>query len=1336
MAESTFAWNRLRHWGLALAVVTTLLPSCRSQKSRHLSATIADLQTVHQTVTANDREIRGVARVAEGHTVVTQAEGLARARLDDGTALLLDRNTRLRLGAKQSHLLLGRAFASGARGARHELVLAGVTVFLGEGRAGLEAGPKVAKIYAAAEELTLRNQQGEQKLRAGETASITEGRVSIAPEVAFDDWTSGLSAPWAAEREPRRALGELWGITGDPGSPGSPLTLRSHDIKVNVTGEFAETTLTTVFFNGGAKSVSGDFRMALPPGAIVSRFAWATGAGSLNEGTIAVSTGDGTQRFPGGPVLEWAGEGWVRGFIPGLASGTTATVVVSYAEWLEPQPGQSSRIVEVRTPLLGEGEPVMVGEFSGLVDASASFPLSMASGQNAVVSGPSARIRRSDFFANSDWVTTIEQEDWSAPARAYRAPAAGDTAGDTILVRTELPMARAAEGATLALVVDLSSSIDPALFDTAQSVVESILNGLGTGDRAILIGADEAPRFLGENRVGPVTTNRKKALLDALAKAQPGGATDLGLALEAAADALPPDAPSGMVVYVGDGWPTLGDTTLSEIEARLRRRHGGVPRLAAVALGSAANRPLLAALTRASGPLVEVGDRSQASAAAVRLMVEALRPTYANVEVLFDPTVERIYPRSPRAVRAGGTVWATGRIREGKPQAITLRWHASDGPHQETRKLAFLHTTSPEDVRRRWAQARYDEILLSGKGRQAAIDVALRAGLMSPFTSLTTSGQKTYTASSLGSRLLDLSPVVVGLDSSSPSRSGSLLATITAELAVDGVDPDMARQQAVTQAIRRRLAAATAAVRACRDARTALRPELEGSLVITVTVNTKGRAERVRVQASAPTIDDPLLLRCVENVIGGLDFPVGEGDGPVTAEYNVELPLAMAVQARRCSALSRLPMPARRGAWRELLQAAGSDAAQLASVFFNAKSSCELLTFTEKQALCELLLDVQTDPMVRLNVADRLQLLGESDAADWLNRETTRRASSPAELARIRQRLRSSESYPIAAFERSYQAAGNDRARRDLVVRTLSLAPHDTRLLSRLSALLASMGDQAGLTELVRNIEADPFAEAILLTELAEALHGQNRDQEARRVFGGLIERAPADPWARAFLGDRLRNLGWNDEASATYQALERLAPDHPAALLRLALAHQAAGRLDIAQRQLRRIIQTGGRSGDAGFGQLATDLLRLFLVEAMKGASDPAEAERLRMALGDWAPSSPEATLLLRIPASSCAVQAKLAPPAQSGRKDREATTLADGLGIYSMHFDPVADSGARLTLQRSRKPPPAAATPTRLDVVIPGGASGEARMVTRVVPLPISGDQVVLTWKGNDWE
>src|SRR5262249_56630432 len=123
----------------------------------------------------------------------------------------------------------------------------------------------------------------------------------------------------------------------------------------------------------------------------------------------------------------------------------------------------------------------------------------------------------------------------------------------------------------------------------------------------------------------------------------------LGRARGAGADALPAAAPAAMVIYIGDGWATVGDSTVDEMMARLARRPGGAPRLGAVGVGPLVNRFALAALVRGSGPLLEIADSSDAARTALALIADALPPTVAGVGIVFGPAVKRIYPRSPTA---------------------------------------------------------------------------------------------------------------------------------------------------------------------------------------------------------------------------------------------------------------------------------------------------------------------------------------------------------------------------------------------------------------------------------------------------------------------------------------------------------------------------------------------------------------------------------------------------------------------------------------------------------------------------------------------------------------
>jgi len=1359
---------------LIIVAATALLVTRSGRKRGHgderpLTPTIADLQAIHAGVRAGGAEVRRLRRIGQGDAIETDAEGRARLRLDDGTAIVVDRDTRLTLTGAGVELARGRIFVQGVPGARAEVALGAVTALLSDADAAVERGredPAAAKIYAPRAELTLRTPRGEQPLRSGETAVVRGDAVEVGPERGFDDWTFGMATPWGARGAPRRAVGELWGRPGADAEVGAPLTLRAHDVRATITGELSETEARTTFFNGGSQAVVGDFRMALPPGAIVSGFS-STRAGSTLDGQISLAARGQAALVLSSEMLEWAGEGWVRGTIPGIEPGDAVTVTVRYAEWLSPvrREGTDTLVVQYRYPLAADAAPPQIGEFSARIDASPSRPRSVGAGfggaSGAPGLGPVVELRRPDFRPTADLVVEVELPPFEAAARMYLAPPASgltvsDDAGATILVRTELPAgnkpaapagADGADGVTLALLLDTSGSVEPALLDAERALAGAIVAGLGARDRVVVLAADQEARPVGPASVGPLDAARRAAITQALDALTPGGATDLGRALEASADALPADAPAAMVIYIGDGWPTVGDGSAEEIEARLSRRAGGPPRLGAVAVGPLANRAALSALTRGSGPLFEMADAADAPRVAVSLLAEALQPAAAGVELVLGPEVERIYPRSARAIPLGDTVTALGRVRGDPPREITLRWRDGRGAHEERRPLSAVPVANEADVRRRWAAARVEEIALRGKGREAATDVALRAGLLTPWTAWVTrgasesGGARTHVPTPLATRILDLAsaPDTGGFAAVLATRGaqGTLLDTLDAlhpgegDGGDDGGDDTDAYKAAVAAAARRAIDQAAPAVRTCRDSRAALRPDISGDLAVSLEVTGEGRADDVAVRGQNGA-DDAALLRCVEVVVAGLAFPASGLREGVKVTVTVELPPPRAaLRARRCSPTATLPLPLRRGVWRERL-----DRGAPSEVYLAAKQSCELPTWSDRRALLELILDHRPDGMARVTVARELDRAGEADAAALLRREAVRRAKSPEELRQLRFQLLHDESYPEKTFRKQYKAAQSDADRLAVVRRFLGLAPHDARLRRQLLRLLESLKMPQELAEEVRRLRRDPFAEASLLAEGAAALRRIGQEAEARRAFGELAERAPIDPWARAFLGDRLRNEGWYDEAAAAYATLEELAPGDPAAALRLSLAHAGAGRLDVAVRMLARVAQTGGRTGSAELGDLAGRLAQALIAEARGQAGlGKDDADRLVRAALELPFPGGDTVVLVRGSAGQAPLEAALVRGPKEAREERRAELSTPAIGLYSLRIDPDETSEVLLRLKRTAELLPAQPSRVRVDALVPHGKGVPVGIVSTEVDLPVDGKPVDLRWAEGHW-
>lgn len=1301
-------------------------------------ASVADLSVVHPGVRVNDAERRGLARLAPGQRVETDAQGRARVRLDDGTLVLIDRATQLTVDDAKVSLNRGRLFVEGVLGARAEISVGDVKVRPGAARVGFDRREGPARVYAASDEIVVVAPGGEHKVRSGESAVIEGATVTVRPEKAFDDWTGGLAAPWGAAGPPRRAVGEVWGadLGAKPGDPGSPLTIRSLDVAAKLEPEIAQTRVTTTYFNGGSQTVRGDFRMALPPSAIVSRFAWGRGD-SLEEGKVVLAAREGVSLVPeGSALLEWAGEGWVRGHLPAIASGAATTVVVEYIEWLPIRRESGKLLAQYRFPMAAAGEPPLIGEFSAHVDAALAKPRSLSASSGTTVDGTSVSSRRPDFRPTADLVVDVEQAPWDSNARLYVAQKEGDEDASTVLVRADLPDVGPEVGATLALVVDTSGSAEPAELDVSKAFVRAVLDALGDRDRVVVLSADQNVRPVGPAAVGPLDAARKAAILEALGKLAPGGATDLGRALEAGADALPADAPAGVVVYVGDGWATLGDPDVKSIEARLARRAGGKPRVGAAAVGAIAHVRGLRALTQGSGPLLFVSDSSDATAAATELVADALRPAFAGVELSLGPEIEQVYPRTARAAFAGSTIEAVGRVRGRPPSVVTLKWRDKDGVHEDRRMIALRVAPFPEDVRRRWAKARIDELLLARRGRESVTDVALRTGLMTPWTGFSVA--TSYTGTALEARQLDvaLSDVISPWDETPVTRSTSdfapgALVSVPHPGRVDDAASEKELESAVSAAAGFTIDSAMPSVRACRDSRAALRPDLTGTLVVSLSVDGDGRASDVKVRGNTAAAHDEALNRCVEVALQGMSYPESGLGAKVKVEREILLPPPRAaLRGTKCSPLSQLPMPLRRGVWRVRLASE-----KPFDVFISAKRQCELTSWADRRALLELALLVEKDGVRRVELARGLDVAGEVEASAFVRREAVRRAQNPSELLRVKQALVGSESFPMSVLQKRYRAATGDDARLAVVRRFLTVAPHDSFLKGRLIALLEALGHKEQLLEEARKVRLDPFASAEVLADVASALLRQGDQDEARRTFGELGERAPADPWARAFLGDRLRNEGLFDDASQAYAALTELASDEPAGILRSALAHAGAGRLDLARRLLTRVVETGGRSGQATASTLAGHVAAALLAEARVGAGAKDQSDALTFASLEVPRTEKRHVLLLRTPAALPGLEVKLTRRFGKEKEEIPPDITAAAMGLYALAFDP-AGAELELSLTRPEELVPARPYKLRVDALLPSDSvSTPPKLASTEVELPATGKPVTLRWSNGAW-
>lgn len=509
-----------------------------------------------------------------------------------------------------------------------------------------------------------------------------------------------------------------------------------------------------------------------------------------------------------------------------------------------------------------------------------------------------------------------------------------------------------------------------------------------------------------------------------------------------------------------------------------------------------------------------------------------------------------------------------------------------------------------------------------------------------------------------------------------------------------------------------------------------MRADLAGALSISFKVDGEGHALDVRV-SGAPTARDDALLACVGTVVGGLSFPATGIKVKIEVAHQIELPPGRPIQVAKCSATSQLAVALRRGVWLERMKDPSN--AAMAQLYLQAKRGCELATWTERRALLELMLS-RLEGVNRIAVARQIELAGEVDAAAFLKQEVVRRARTPEELRAVRRELLHWEGYPFKTFEKEYLASGDNAQRLAVVRKFLSLAPHDSRLRHQLLDLLEAQGEKEALRQQIALFRRDPFVDAGLLADCAAALRRLGDDHEARRTFGEIVERAPGDPWARAFAGDRLRNEGWYDDAMHIYAPLEQQMASDQSVLLRTAMAHEGAGRIDLAARVLARLTQTGGRSERSDLRDLASSLASIMFAQPRPDISLEQREELSRRALELPAPTQ-GTVILVRAPAARSPIDAKLVRGPAKARQEKGPDVWAHGLGLYRFVLEQGDSSDVVLKLTPKKELHPVLPVKVRLDAVLARGAGRPSDLVTKELEIEPLGNVTEIRWSGEKW-
>lgn len=1271
----------LRLWCLCVAL---LMFGCQDDKPAKIpksAETSAELRVVRRGVKVEHageeaRAPHAVERLGDGAKVSLEPAALAWVRRDGGAQILVRGPASLIMAEGELSMSEGTVFVSVPDGIAETLEVAGVSLSLASVKASLSSRGGETEVTVLQGEVTAGSTvagQG-QTMRLGKGSSAPK----VTPTVTWEDWTGGLATTDPSTRPPPFGVGTVG--ARDPGSQGAPrrpLTVQRLDVRVSVVGDLAITEVDQTFFNPESRAVEGLYLFRTPENAVLERFGVDRGNGILygyvKEQAAAIAqyqshVYQGSTEDPA--LLNYRAPGEYEARLYPIGPGATRRVVVRYTEWLARSGAKAERRL-LTYPMAFEGSSdaaPLIEDLSIEVDLSRAGARAVKSVEGAMRVGETVILRKHDLVPRADFSLELYDEGLSA-TRAFRAAHRPDTVvvgpaekndvrrtadgePDYLLVPLRVSdWAPVEAGLDVVLVVDTSAATDPAMLRVAQSAARAILTHLGDGDRAVVVAGDDRLRTLGgAGELVPVDDASRRAMIEGLSRVEVGGATDLASMLSQAAGKLG-DKRRSAIVYIGDGASTVGESDLPALRERLKKAPRTV-RTFGLGVGDAANLATLAGLST-GGFAARVSDEETAARLALSVLERAERSVALGATVDLGPNVERIYPRDLGAFTEGESLFVIGRVTKDAPTSVSVKSAAGES----TVKLTVETIEDQGDLRRRWAMGRLTELLESGAGRSAVVDLGVRQGIVTPFTSVyvpTTREMTPEQKASIDRRErkrkkltqdkseLEQNEVAVQATPNADGKMGSTRAK-GEEGGEWGKDSSAAPSKAEkprlnsepmpaiapaaappTDVPSRPMAAATAMASAAStpDPSSASRqvpgggayPQGSPGAMATAGLPPAKRGDSMPSTADGDYGPGPEAGKAAGNErdeAWGADQLSGEAadfgmiglltpDGATTKLLVIDDPGRV---KRLCGAGANVPFEERKGLWRERLASRGPDAAHVVRVYKQAQALCEAPTMRERRAL--LLLGLDFLPTVAQRVQLYRLLAKEVEAADVVYRGILARVSTTAQIRELNQALGVTTVDPTK-LEKTIEET-KDAAERLSKLKALALEfPDDMSLLLALLDAYEDAGDvQSGRLHakaLRKRTDADgrvrtAVGEFYLRLAKAAAKGAEGEDEaEARRAFGEIVEFSPEDPVARRRLGDLYRAHGYYAEATRQYETLARLVPDEPTVPLLVALSQNGLGKIEEAVRWTEKGQRAGAPDVATGPGATARSMALAFL--------------------------------------------------------------------------------------------------------------------------------------------
>jgi len=530
-----------------------------------------------------------------------------------------------------------------------------------------------------------------------------------------------------------------------PGRPVVGTVVRtSSSVRVKIEGRVAQVEVEEQFRNTGGGLAEGSYLYPLPGESVFQNLSLWMGAEEVRGEVMRAEVARGiyeeiVRRRRDPALLSLAGHGLVRAQVFPIPPGDTRRIVLRYTQLLD----RTGDAVRFRYALGDRGPSGGLVLQLSVADAgrfgtpySPTHPLTTTRRGAALTVGV-------DAATGGDLELFLPiRTDLVGTTVVTHAPGGED--GYFMLLLSPPPVAGAAVvPRDITLVVDVSGSMSGAKLEQARSALRQALGTLGEADRFRLIAFSSTVRSFRPGFVGATPANLRAAtaFVDGLAA---DGGTNIEGALDAALDEPAAAGRLGLVVFMTDGLPSIGERSPERLADRAARRGEGL-RLFTVGVGHDVNTWLLDRIAaEGRGSAAYVAPESSVETAMGALLGKLRFPALVNLRLLSAPV--RFSEQSPAVLPDlfyGEELVLLGRY-EGRGSGPVIIEGERNGRRERFAANAVFPTAEPDNdfVPRLWASRRIGDltrqIRLEGGSPELVArvrDLGLRYGILTEYTS-------------------------------------------------------------------------------------------------------------------------------------------------------------------------------------------------------------------------------------------------------------------------------------------------------------------------------------------------------------------------------------------------------------------------------------------------------------------------------------------------------------------------------------------------------------------------------------------------------------------------